>query len=431
MVFLRRLFAHPPYLLILANVFCAAIGLAQGLTVAALLGPANFGVIAIPVMLGWLASNFWDIRLTDVATKLHFSTTDPVAQTASVRACLELSFGIAVLMVLSSVALSSFALSLFTDTPLPLSWIWLQALALGLNHMTSATTSLMRLSGSYVALALNRVLSQVAYTLLLLTPLFIAPTLGSYYSALLTASCSGLLLAGTALFVAWRKKFAHCLWEGNSSPAMPTYMGQWRMLLSGNVMGYSKMMYRAGDVLLLGYFADDKVTGIYRLAKSMADGLGSISDGLYNYYYPTFLSYLQKREYELYARTIRRFVVFGFGGALLLGVCTYIGLQMAERYVLQHQYLQLAEASAIMMACTGFVWGVHLWLWPLLVNRGRVDLLATTSMIGALAQMALIASLCNLYTPAPAMVALSLFAYYVIAYAPLLLWWRISWRELS
>ena len=55
-----------------ANLVCAVIGVAQGLFVLRMLGPATFGAAAVVVALTAVATNLVDVRLIDLISNLYY-----------------------------------------------------------------------------------------------------------------------------------------------------------------------------------------------------------------------------------------------------------------------------------------------------------------------------------------------------------------------
>ena len=422
----------PPQFVFASNVVCAALGLAQGLIVARYLGPSAYGVMAILATLGGVAANFWDVRLIDLAIRQHYAlakeTESPQsAQTASMQLALVLNAGLALLMGISSVLLAILFSPFFTTSQLAPWWIAAQGIGIGGSFLVGTFQSMQRLADDFYSFGLVRVLTQ--FIALPVTVLFMVaqPDLSGYYGALVATIILNLAVSTFFLAHLWQKHFGMSLAASGMLSALPLYRGQMRFIFSANILSYSKMLTRSGDVLVFGFFASDAATGIYRLARTLADGLGIVNTSLSQYYYPTFMRLLHEgREAEISA-LIHRFVGYALAALVVILPAAFGTLHLLNGWILQDAYEGLPLACIILM--TGFFWtaGIHNWLWPFLVERNQTHRMALWAMTGGLLQLGLIA----LLPPVPAWAALGTPLYYLVCYMPLLLWWKRECRPIS
>lgn len=413
----------PQGVLLASNIVCAVLGLAQGLYAARELGAAAFGVIGVLQAFAGLASNFWDVRLIDLTTKLHYTHRDnPADQSSNMVLSLLLNTGLALLMGLSTTLLCLGMSAVFVETPVSPLWAVAQGAIAALGFVLGAVQVLIRLTNAFRVFALLRILAQGLILALMVSFLMIAPDLTSYFSALLLSSVVGLVVSVACLLLLWHRAIG---FKGLSLKASwPHYKGELRFILSANMLSYSKMLSRSGDILVFNYVAGDQASGVYRLARSLTDNLSIFTMALSQYYFPWFLEQLHAQKHAAVARAIRLFV--GGTGAFMLVLVpgTYVFLTLINLFVLKNAYADLPLTASVMVL--GFFWtcGIHMWLWPALIDAKQTHRMAIWTMAGSILQLALIAGLCHILTPEPALAALGGITYYAIAYTPLLLWWQ-------
>ncbi len=415
----------PPRFLMLTYVIGAVLGFVQGIIVARLLGSAAFGVIAILVTIASLTANFWDLRLIDLATKLHYSKAGKAAeQTASMRLLLILNGILGLLMALSAALLIWLGWSLFTDTPPDFSWIVMQASIIGIAFITGTVQSMQRLTDSFYTFAIARLATQVLSLVIMLWWLLPHADITSYYEALLAANVLGLAIALWLLGRLWYAHFGQKLARLDYRSAWPHYRAETKFILSANVFSYSKMLSRSGDILIFGFFASDSATGVYRLARSLADNMNVFVDAVVQFYNPRLMELQAQGKRAEFSYIAGKFFLCAAAVTLLAIPVAFFGLDLINTHFLHDSYAGLGLTTALLAA--NFIWiaGVHPWLWPVMVHRNEAQRMALTGTAGALLQSGVIAGLCYFVAPEPALAALGAIAYYLVCYTPLLLWWR-------
>ena len=126
-----------------ANLVCAVIGVAQGLFVLRLLGPATFGAAAVVVALTAVATNLVDVRLIDLISNLYYDDrashpdTGAAYRASALRLGLRLYALSAALIALASAGLMFAMAHRFTDVALMGSWLWAAAAAQGVSYVGS------------------------------------------------------------------------------------------------------------------------------------------------------------------------------------------------------------------------------------------------------------------------------------------------------
>lgn len=415
----------PPRFLLLTYMFGAGIGFIQGLFVARLLGAASYGVVGILITLSSLSANFWDMRLTDLATKLHYSHgNNAQAQTASMRMLLVLNASLAFMMALTSLLLLVFGWHFFTDAQPKAEWLVIQALSIALSFYIGTVQSLQRLTDSFYAFALGKLGVQAINLCFMLALLFASPDISGYYHGLLASTVIGVTVALALLARLWKKRFGLPLLGSGWRAAWPSYRAETKFVFSANIFAYTKMLSRSGDILLFSYFASDSATGIYRLGRALADNMNIFVDAVVQYYNPRLMQLQSENNRAEFNRIARGFLLAAAAVTALAIPTAWIGLDLINSYFLHSSYNGLGLTTAIL--ASNFIWiaGVHPWLWPALIHQNQAHRLAVGATLGALAQSALIAALCWMASPRPELAALGAIAYYLICYPALLMWWK-------
>lgn len=418
---LHRFIFGPQGGLIALNLACAILGLGQGLYTAAILSPAQFGIIGVLIALSAIVANFWDFRLMDLASKLHYSfRDDPRKQTTSMATALLCNSGLAVAMALCSIPVCLFAAGLMTDSPILLFWAIAQGGMIAGNFILSALHAACRLTGRLKPYAVLRLSSQVFMLINVVLVLHYLPSIEGYYTAGLMAQLVNITASLVVLGLIWKRQFG--LHFGHWASILATFKDERRFVLSANVMAYSKMLSRGGDILVFSLFASDHATGIYRLAKSFADNIHLLSSSLAQYYVPWFHDHLQKGDQAAVASAIRWFIL-GAGVLTLLAIpASYVVLSLLNTYLLGGAYEGMPLATAVLIFTFFFACGVHLWLWPVLIHNKTTHLFALWSTIGGMVQLAVIAAGAFWLAPTPALAALGVVCGGIVTYGPFKPW---------
>lgn len=416
----------PPRFLLFTYVCGAAIGFVQGLITARLLGPAGYGFVGIFVTMGSLAANLWDVRLTDLATKLHFRASgERPTQTENLRLLLLLNSLLAFLMVISTALIGFLLWPWFTETKPEAHWLVIQGGVIGLMFLAGTAQAMQRLTDSFYTFALGKLGSQVAGTLIILAFLLHNPGIEAYYRGIFLSSVFGLVLAVVMLHGLWKKAFHHpLLAAANWLAAWPRYRAELPFVLSANIISYSKMLSRGGDILVFSLFSGDSATGVYRLARSLADNLNVFVDAVNQYYTPKFMEMLSHKKHQEFTTISRKFFMAAVAVTLLAVPSALVFLHLVNHHILLGRYEGLGLTTALLTA--NFIWiaGVSPWLWTAIIHHDAAHRMAATATTGALVQLATIALLSWLIAPRPELAALGAIAYYLVCFPPLLLWWK-------
>lgn len=385
----------PARFLVAINIAGAGLGFVQGIINARLLGPEVYGIIAVVAGINAVTLNFVDIRLTDLAGKLYYEANLPdgvdrrIYQASVLQICLLGNGFISVFFATLSFSINLLTIGFFTDTPVLTWWIVAQVTTLGLTNWASTFYYLLRFSGRFFLMGSWKMVSQVGGTVIFLIPLFYWRDLNGYYLGKLASACFGISINCALATYIWKRHEKFRLFGTGILTAWRFYRQEGAFLFYGNLLGYTKLLHRAGDVLLVGYFTDDRNTGLYKLARSLTDNLYIIFDALNQVYLPYLLQLLARQAYQEYRRLARRLVT-------TIGLLTSVGLIFELlclpwfiRFVLTDRFIGI-EGSIVVLTLPFFlVTGIHLWVWPVFVHSGQLGLYTALNYLACLAQYGL------------------------------------------
>lgn len=420
-----------PRFLILINMAVAVIALAQGLYVARMLGASGYGYIGILVTISGIIANLWDMRINDLAVRLHFKTTEEnSAKTANAIVAILINLVLSLILTGTSILACLMFWSYFTELPPQPSWLILQGIISGCSLMIGTIYTLQRLTENYFTFGIWKLLAQLCGLGLTILCLNYSPDISGYYLGLLSASLISMTIASAILLKEWNKKFGLSMPKHDLAEAFKSYYRESGFIFSANFFSYSKMLSRSGDILLFGLFASDTATGVYRLARTLTDNLNIFTDALSQYYTPTYMKRMSENNHNSMGLSAKRFFHLGLLLTVIGVPVSYVSLHFINIYVLNNSYPDLDMTTAIM--ASNFFWfcGVHIWLWPSLLHHNKMKLAAIISTLSALMQMLLIYIFCHYFAPSAWLAAIASTAFYISFYVPLLYWWRKYARTL-
>lgn len=418
-------FVRPEIFLIAVNLLCAAVGLVQTLVVAASLGAPAYAVIGILVAIASLIANFWDVRLFDLAMRLLVQAPPDGQEPAIYRksvAQLTLAFSAAIVLLAAatSMLVATFSVHLFVDQPVALRWIVAQAMLTATASLLGTVFALQRLTERFYAFGAARIVHQILGSGVVLGSIWLFPNLDGYFAGAIIAAFGNLVGALVVLDRLWASRHGVRLISRASGLALPAYRQNWRFILGGTVIGYGKMIHRWSDVLMIGYFTSDQVTGVYRLARTVADGLQIMTDALSQYYFPVLVRLRAERRLSEFWRAARRLAVIAAAVTVPSVAGALVIVPPLAAYYLP-AFDGIATALAILILPFLVICGVHLWLWPLLVERGEIGHFAALSILAALVQAGVTAALLAWIWPSAAAGSLGYVSYYVVIYPAVLI----------
>ncbi len=424
-------FLSPTKYLSLVNVVNAGLGAILGIINARLLGPDALGVVGVVAGVNATLVNVFDIRLMDVLGKLYYSSTaqsdeDKKVHRSSVVLTFIVGSGILGLLIGAvGYTVGRFTIGYFTDVPVKNAWLAASAYYYAVNYLSGAFVYQQRFSERFYLMGTWRLLAQIVSLVLFLEIILNDRTLDGYYAgSVVSTTVQFLVSVGLSVFI-WKRHQGFPL----ASPrfAWRDYWREIRLVLWGNILGYVKLLHRGSDILLVGFFADDRVTGLYKVARSVTDIIYVLYDALNQVYYPRFMQLLSERSYQEYRHLSWR--LMANSGLFVLGLLGLeaVGLSLLVRLVLTSRFAGAETAILILTLPVFFVLGLFTWFWPVFVFHGRLGRFTLASGLAVGVQYLIAVVAFKVLDVTPALAALGYLGYYLIlAPAALVLAYRVD-----
>jgi O-antigen/teichoic acid export membrane protein len=379
----------PAKFLSLTSVTSAGLGALVSIINARLLGPEALGLIGIMSGISATVGNFIDVRLMDVVGKLYYAPTLPAGDEGN-----QYRFSVLVIYILGmgmlgtliwgiSLLAGILTIGYFTQTPVKSSWLVVSTYYFAMNYWVGSFSYQQRFSERFYLIGTWRVVSYMITQALFLLILLSRPTLDGYFmGVLISATLNGLMTIGLSVFI-WKRYQGFDLSTKRIFRAFRDYRSQVRLILWGNLFGYSKMLHRGSDILLVGYFADDRITGLYKVARSFTDTIYVLFDALNQVYFPRFMQMLSAGDFPAFRSKVRSLITNS--GLLVLGLLGLeaLGLSTAIKLILSTKYEGTEGAILVLTIPVFFVLGFHLWYWPIFVHAGKLQLFTLFSLVAS------------------------------------------------
>jgi O-antigen/teichoic acid export membrane protein len=408
----------PARFLTLTNILTAALGLAVSLFIARTLGPELLGLMGVIAGINGSVMGFVDVRLNDVTAKLFFErdrvATDVVPEYRAGVLWVGVAGSGLVAVTTAVVSASIGNLFIHRFTQQPTAWWWLPAAALTLSVSTTAAalTASLRLANAFYWIGVVRLGSQALAVITAVLFLTRAPTIGSAYMAALAGAVGGMLLALAAFLRTWKAVVP--LRRPMISRAMAAFRQNGGVLFHGNLLGYAKLFQRSADVLLVAYFAGDRETGIYKLARSLTDGgLAVLQDALYQVHYPSLLDAFARRDSQAFRRVARTLMSVSavITAVLVAGELTI--LPLLTRTVLGAKFAGVTVPVMILTTSFVFIVGFYPWLWALFTSTSEMRPFTVAVFVAVVFQYAIAVVLFYFVGRTATSAMLSAVAYYL------------------
>jgi O-antigen/teichoic acid export membrane protein len=215
--------------------------------------------------------------------------------------------------------------------------------------------------------------------------LLLDPTIGGYALGRLgAAALSAVLTVGLSLYL-WRKhdRLPIFSWQ-HLRQGLPAFRANFRFIFLNNFLGYAKLLHRSGDVLLVGFFTNDLLTGWYKLARTLTDALYLLYDSINKVYQPFFLQQLAANILGDYRLKAKKLLLFSglFTIAMLVGEILLLPQFIA--IVFGPKFLGAASTIIILTLPFFFVNGLFIWIWPVYLYTGKIKQYVVINLVAVI-----------------------------------------------
>lgn len=423
---ITRLLKSPLTVLTVANILGAAVGVFSTIFAARWLGAEAYGVIGVLWGINAVALNFVDLRLTDLMVKLYYQpppdgVTEKTYRASLWQICFFGYLGLAVIFSLLGAASAFAFLRFFTPQPIHSWWVLAGVAATAVNYLISPIMQGYRLEGRFTLIGSVTVVNAIFSSALLLIAVFYARNLDGYYGGLLLSALATAAVVFGCSLAGWMRRDRRLMFPGHGWPALPNFLREAKFLLWGNLLGYVKLAHRAGDVLLVGFLANDQLTGIYKLARSLTDKLYLLYDAANQVYQPLLMKLLQENAGREFRRRASRLLWVALFGTGLILTAEGLWYPAFHEIILANRFPG-SQASVIWLTVPfAFILGIHLWAWPLVIHRRLAGFFSRLGALAVIGQYG-VSYFAYRATGQPSAFAIGYLAYYVILLAPTVPW---------
>ena len=419
--------AHLPFITFV-NFAIVGFGIVKTLLAVRWLGASNYGAVALLTSLALVSINFIDVRLSDIAAKAFFIAVPDHErhnhQRNIVQSTLIGTFIMGLLACLAGIAITYIAKPYVLKTHEPdFAMILLSNAGQALTFVALVPPLFLRLIEHTKMMGWVRLISQMLSGIVFLFILYFDQTIKGYLVAVFWSQIVVLVYLIAALFYFFQRHHQMILWiKPHGKDVAEFFRRESRNIFGGNLFGYTKMLHRGLDTLLVGLLADEVAAGIYRLARILLDAMNVFYDSLQQVLMPRFFQFLadhKKKEFHLLAKQL---VLFAAAFTMTAFIGALVTLPFINQYFLHNQYPYLNYCVAILCLTFFFIAGIHIWLWPLLMQDKKIVEFSWFSLCAAALQWVATAALFYAGIHAAIAASLGLLTYYIALYPFSLIW---------
>ena len=378
----------------IANALTALFGLVLLAVLLAYFDATQFAVIGVLLTTGNLIAMMLDLRLLDLVSVNFFEITEDRVEErlAVIRAAL-VFIALQVLLIALLTVLVLYSLSgYFLQSPVATKWFLSVGFFCGSQLGVSGLTTILRLNGNYNAAGQLRVAVQACNTLLVMVFLFTGFSLDGYFTAIALAGLTSLIMAAFTAERTVRANLSGKLFVRPSINSLMSLLAQYKFLVSGAYFSLGWTMSRTLDVLVLAFLSNDIITGTYRVAKQCADAAQGLMDAVPQFFEPTIVSALKRKDIPAFRKYRRQIIVIGVSAAISFVIGVLIVVEPATR-IIYPQHIGSVIPLAILAVTMATRSGIQPWLWPMLLADDRARGFSQLLIAGATAQISLMALL--------------------------------------
>lgn len=359
------------------NVMVAVISFGKAVVTLQFLTPELLGVVAVIGGVNRTISNLIDVRVADVVSRIYYQTEDyhdeelPLYRSTVLVHGILLNVIIGTALMIISMLVSLVAIQGFTDAPIERWWLVTHAGMQAIALVLSTLLFLQRFVGHFYLFGTARLLIQIVDFVVYGLLIAYIGGIDGYYVANIAGSIIVITLMFVVTIYVWRVIDRLPIGQVRPGSGFRYFWQNRGVLFYGNLLGYSKMLHRAADVLVVGYFADDAITGLYKFARNITDFLLVIYDALNQVYLPQLMDNLAQSAFEQYERTKRLLFKYGMLGLFILMIGEVLFLETAIALMFGEEFVAAAPAILIMTIPVGLNIAVHIGLYTIFLHTGK------------------------------------------------------------
>jgi O-antigen/teichoic acid export membrane protein len=429
-------YVSPTRFLALCNIINAGLGFVVGAYIARVLGPERLGITAVINGINSSINGLIDVRLNDVAAKAfyqHENQTDISVlayQSGIVWITMAGTIALSILVAALSALIGNFLIPYFTGSSVARWWLPLNAVTMALSTIAGTALFLLRFTRNFYAIGIWRVAMSVISMLITITVLRVHPNISGQYLAGFYGGVVNVVITVCISWYLWNYISHLPMLKPDWRGAITAFRRNLKLVFYGNLLGYSKLLQRSADTLLVARFTNDRETGFYKFTRTFVDsGLAILQDALYQVYYPAFLQSFAQRAKDEYHRLANRLLRISGLITLLLLAGGFLILPWGIPLVFGQQYRGVEWPIIVFSSEFIFIVGCYPWLWALFVASGDLMAYTITTFVAVGMQYAIVLALFHLFNPSALSGVLGALSYYFVLIPIIYTIARKRWSE--
>jgi O-antigen/teichoic acid export membrane protein len=362
-----------------------ALSLLQNVIVARILGPKQFGILALITTYSAVVGEFVDSRVWEAAIKyvVQFNQRgDNRKATATVKLCYLVDAASAAVAFIVLLSFATLVARIFVKDPSQVHLIQLYASSVLLTIPIGTATSIVRITDHFSWLAYQG----AASVILRLLGVLVVAAMGYGLSGILLVYLAATLLSSIIMVLCSHsatKDLNLTRWRDAPLNLLRNdYREILRFMLYSNISGTSRIITSRADILVLGWFSTPALVGVYKLARSIADAVATLFNPIYVAVYPE-LSKLTSQENVKEIRSLQKKLSGTIAMIILpLGLCISIGAAWFVPRLFGVDYAESVRPTQILV--WQIVWTPLIWVPGYFLSTGRAHLLAAVNALDAI-----------------------------------------------
>lgn len=350
-----------------SNSISLGLSVLQGVLVARLLGPADYGLIAIVMSYASTVNGLLSFRMSETVVRYggeylekdEKQKASALIKTASLSEAAVSALAFVVVVLTAGIATRSIA-----KTP-GAEWMFIvYSLGLLANFNTETSTGILQITDK-VKLRGTINLIQSLVSALIIGAVFI---LRGGLEVVLIAYLLGKAILGLGLFIAAQIQLRRVLgrdWFRAPFSVLPSFGELFRFAVSSNLSATAVLIFGESEILWVGYFLNSAAAGYYKVAYAIAILLYIPTDPLIMTVYPELNRLIIQKAWPRLRDFLRKVTLVSLSYTLILG----LGLVLFGRWVLWIYGPQYVAAyPALVVLLIGIVFNYTLfWNRPILL----------------------------------------------------------------
>ena len=380
---IRSRFARDAGTLASGQLLASAAAFIQGLVVARILGPEEYGVVLLIISVPTMMFSLLDAR-TSAAVVKYLAEFSSERAPARVRAMTRLGYsvdmGIAFLTLGLVALVSSWAAEKVVHAREYAGLIVLYSTALIPKSLSGTSQSVLGVCGQFRAMAVVQVVAKVVGVVavlgLVLTGWGIEGVIYGRMAELVVTGVTLLVVASRAVRKTWGGSWLSAPFQALRDKLREIF----RFLVFTELTELVNVLSKQADIVLLGYFAGSTEAGFYGLAKRMTGVVGMVVGPLESVLYPRLAKSWAEGDAAALRKMLRKYAL---GMSVPLGAAVLLAIPLTWpviHYVVGAEFDPAVPAAQLMFGLMA-TWLATSWQRPLFHAMGAVRYLLIAATV--------------------------------------------------